>query len=198
MRIQAVIFDLGNVLVFHDNELLFRRMAARAGCTVEALRERVEGELWERINRGQLMGDAIRKEICQRLGAEIPADEFFELFSCHFTPNHEVFPYIERLAGRVKLLLLSNTNDLHARYLLPRLPLLSRFDALLLSHELGLVKPEPEIFLRALEVAGTRPEATAFFDDLPEFVEAARRLGIHGVVVRDARQLPRQLEALGL
>ena len=197
-RVRAVIFDLGNVLAFHDNALLFRRFGERAGLSEAQVRSRWGPALWDRVNRGALGGGALQEELCRRLNLRIEEDEFFALWSCHFTFNDALLPHVEALVGKVRLLLLSNTNHLHARYLLPRLPVLARFDALLLSHELGLIKPEQEIFEEALRRAGTAPAEAAFFDDSPEFVAAARALGIRAAVFAQTRDFPAQLEELGL
>jgi len=61
-----------------------------------------------------------------------------------------------------------------------------------------MVKPDPAFFREALRRAGTAPEQTAFFDDLAEYVEAARALGIAGRVFIDAQTFSRQLADLGL
>jgi putative hydrolase of the HAD superfamily len=198
-RVDAVIFDLGNVLVFHDNELLYQRLAERAGVTPAAVRQALaEPELFFAINRGWLDADGIRRTVCRAIGADLTADEFAALWCCHFQVHRAVLPLVERLVGRVRLLLLSNTNVLHTAYLRPRLPLLDRFDHLLFSHDLGLVKPETAFYQAALGRAGVRPDRTAFFDDVPEFVAAARALGIHGYVFQDLATFTRDLVDLGL
>jgi glucose-1-phosphatase len=196
--VDAVFLDLGNVLVFHDNALLFRRFAAEAGVDPSHVAERFERELWRDINLGVIGGDAIRREICARLSISLSPERFFELWNCHFTLNNAVLPLVERLVGRVKLVLVSNTNDQHIAWVRPRLPLLERFDALLLSHELRRAKPDPEIFRRALAVAGVSASRAAFFDDLPEYVEAASALGIHGRLFARTEDFPAQLTALGI
>lgn len=197
--VDAVIFDLGNVLVFHDNELLYRRLAERAGTTPATVRcTLAEPDLFSAINRGLLDADGLRRAVCRALGLDLAPDEFTALWCCHFQVNHAVLPLVERLVGRVRLLLLSNTNVVHTAYLRPRLPLLERFDHLLFSHDLGFVKPEEAFYRAALERAGTRPERTAFFDDVPEFVAAARALGIRAHVFRDLATFTRDLAELGL
>ncbi len=200
-RIEAVILDLGNVLAFHDNAKLFREMASRFGATPEALKARLEGSgVWERVNRGQLRGDALRLELAARLGAAEPptADDFYRAWTCHFTLNAPMVRHAEALVGEVKLVLLSNTHDLHVRYLRPLLPVLERFDGLVLSCEVGLIKPEPAIYERALAVAGVPASKAVFFDDVAAYVDAARRVGLHAHVFEDARHVPAQLAALGL
>jgi glucose-1-phosphatase len=195
---RALIFDLGNVLVFHDNGLLFQRLGARAGLAAPEAERRLMGAGWTAANRGHLDPEGIRRGVCEALGVELPMEEFAPLWSCHFTVHEAVLPLVEALEGRVKRVLLSNTNDLHVAYLRPRLPLLQRFDAVLMSCEVGLVKPEPAFFQLALERAGCAPHEAAFFDDLPEYVEAANALGIRGHLFTTAPAFAAQLAALGL
>ncbi len=195
---RALILDLGNVLVFHDNARLFARLGARAGLGPGEVARRLTGASWVAANRGELDAEGIRREVCGALGVELPMEAFAPLWSSHFTVHEAVLPRVEGLVGRVRLVLLSNTNVLHVAYVRPRLPLLERFDALLLSCEVGHVKPEPAFYRLALERAGCAPHEAAFFDDLPEFVEAANALGLRGHLFTDAPTFDAQLKALGL
>lgn len=200
MAIEAVILDLGNVLVFHDNAYLFRRFADLAGLKGGSgeLLQRLPTDLWERINRGAIVGDDLRKAVCEPIGLDLSPDYFFALWNCHFRVHDEVLPLVESLFGRVKVALLSNTNDLHAKFLLPQLPILKRFDTLILSNELRLAKPDPEIFHAALKGVSVAPENAAFFDDIQDYVDAASRVGIHGRLFTTARTFEQQLRGLGL
>lgn len=195
---RAIILDLGNVLVFHDNARLFLRLGQRVGLSGPEVAQRLTGAGWTAANRGLLDAEGIRRDVCTSLGVEVPMEEFFPLWNCHFTVHASVLPRVEGLVGRVKLALLSNTNKLHMAYLRPQLPLLERFDAVLASCEEGHVKPEPAFYQLALERLGCAPHEAAFFDDLPEFVEAANALGIRGHIFTDAPAFDAQLKALGL
>lgn len=196
--VKAVLLDLGNVLVFHDNALLFTRLGARAGLTGPEVGQRLTGAGWTAANRGLLDAEAIRQDVCRGLGVDVPMAEFAPLWSSHFTLHHAVLPRVEGLVGRVKLGLVSNTNALHAAYLRPLLPLLQRFDSVVMSCEVGHVKPEPDIFRLALEGVGCAPGEAAFFDDLPEFVEASNALGLRGHLFTTADAFDAQLKGLGL
>ena len=198
LRIDAVLLDLGNVLVFHDNALLVDRLAERTHAAPEPLAEALKGPLADLINRGTLGPEAMRIEICRLLHCDIPMPEFKELWNCHFTPHEAVFARVEELAKRVKLVLVSNTNLLHWEWLRPRLPVLELFRSHVLSFEVGAVKPESAIYFEALRRAEVRPEHSAFFDDVSAYADAARELGIHGRVFTDAASFDRQLGALGL
>lgn len=194
--IDALILDLGNVLAFHDNERLFDALARAFATTREAMRLRLDGGLWDRVNRGQLPGDALRRELIARLGAEVSPEAWFALWNCHFTLHDAMVAEVEALVGRVPLVLLSNTHDQHIAYLRPRLPVLERFDGLVLSYEVGHVKPEPAIYQRALELAKVPAARAAFFDDVPRYAEAATALGLHGRVFTTAAAFREQLRAL--
>jgi FMN phosphatase YigB (HAD superfamily) len=196
--VDALILDLGNVLAFHDNALLFRELATAFGATAEVLRQRLDGGLWERVNRGLLPGDALRVELVSRLGGTLTPEAWFELWNCHFVIHEAMVKALEPLVGRVKLVLLSNTHDDHFRYLRPRLPILDRFDGLVLSFDVGLIKPEPGIYHRALSLAGVPAERAAFFDDVPAYAEAATRLGLQGRVFTTAEDFRVQGRRLGL
>lgn len=196
-RIQTVLLDVGNVLIFHDNQLLFRSIGERAGMPAEAVEGLVAGDLWNAVHRGDLDSDGIRREISRALRLEISSSDFVKLWNCHFRLNEEMIAEVERWVGRVKLGALSNTNALHARYFQAQLPILKKFDQVLLSHELRMVKPEPGIFLEALRRMDSAPQETVFFDDQLEHVAAARSLGIHAHVFRSAAQFSAQLLSMG-
>jgi putative hydrolase of the HAD superfamily len=198
-HIQAVFLDLGNVLAFHDDPVLFQRMSAWGGADPEEIRQRML-TLWDPINRGTLAGDDLRRAVCRAAGSETPmADKpFFAMWNCHFRIHHEVLPMVESLFGRVKVFLLSNTNEMHWRYVLPLIPQFERFDGLVLSCELGLAKPDAEIFKIALARAGVKAQEAAYFDDIQLFVDAAAALGIQARQFTDAPTFRTQLAELGL
>lgn len=196
--LDAVLLDLGNVLAFHDNALLFRKMAEAFRTTPEEMRARLDGGLWERVNRGQLPGDSLRQELVARLGHELSAEAWFRVWNCHFTLHEPMARAVERLLGRVRLVLLSNTHDQHVAYLLPLLPVLERFDGLVLSYQVGLIKPEPGIYQRALEVAGVPASRAAFFDDVQAYADAATAQGIHGRLFTTVEGFFADLAALGV
>lgn len=198
MAVDTLLLDLGNVLVWHDNARLFEQLAQRSQKDPVWVARTLMGPGWLQANRGELDEEGIRRMVCTALEADIPMEEFEPIWSCHFAVHEEVLPIVERLVGRVKLVLLSNTNALHVKYLRPRLPLLERFQHVLFSNEVGEVKPEPGFYLEALRRAGAKPAQAAFFDDQREFVDAARALGIHAEVFQDAPTFLQQLSALGI
>jgi HAD superfamily hydrolase (TIGR01509 family) len=197
--IQAVFLDLGNVLAFHDDPVLFRRMSAWGGASTEEIRKRMLG-LWDSINRGTLAGDELRRTICRVAGSDEPmeAEPFFEMWNCHFRVHRELLPMVDALLDQVKVLLLSNTNEMHWRHVRPLIPQFDRFCDLVISCDLKLAKPDAEIFRVALARAKVAPEHVVYFDDVASFVEAARALGIHGRIFTTAENFRRQMAELGI
>jgi HAD superfamily hydrolase (TIGR01509 family) len=125
-------------------------------------------------------------------------ETFFAVWTCYFRIHQEVLPMVDDLVSRAKVALISNTNEMQWRFLRPQLPVLERFSSLVLSYELGLAKPDPEIFRTALRRVGRPAEACAFFDDIPGFADAASALGMHGQVFTTAANFRVQLARLGL
>lgn len=195
-RLKTLILDLGNVLLFHDNALLFRRLGERSGLSAAEAERRVFSGGWEAANRGALDQEGIRRAVCKALGVELSPEEFFALFNCHFRHHEEMIAAVERRVGQVKLSLLSNTNAVHAAWFLPRLPLLQRFDAVLLSCVERQAKPDRAFFEAALARTGARPEEAAFFDDLQAYVDAAAGLGIHARLFTTVSRFEEDLAAL--
>ena len=70
------------------------------------------------------------------------------------------------------------------------------FDGLVISHLVGLRKPDPAIYLLGAERIGLPPERCVFVDDLPGNLKPARALGMTTLVHRDAAETVPQLEAL--
>lgn len=191
--IRALVLDLGNVLVFHDNALLFSRLGERAGLTPDEAAQRIGATAWEGANRGDLDAEGIWRSVCAALGTAIPLAEFTRIWSSHFTFNDSIFPVLERLADAMPLVLLSNTNWLHVAWLQPRIPVLRRFKELVYSCEVGMVKPEQRIYEEALRHTGMPAAEVAYFDDIPEYVDAARLSGMQGHVFTDTASFVRTL-----
>lgn len=70
------------------------------------------------------------------------------------------------------------------------------FDAIVISAEEGVAKPDAEIYRRALSRLGVAAEEAIFVDDWPPNVEGARALGIHAIQFTDSAQVRAEIERL--
>lgn len=198
-QVSTLFLDLGNVLIFHDNDRMYRALGEACGRTpneIGPLIHTARGENW--INVTDCPPHEIYEAVREAIGYPGSFDEFAAIWNGIFTPNTEIVPLLDALHGRVRLFVLSNTNALHMAYIRPRLPVLRLFDRLFTSYELGVVKPDAAIYRRALELAGCDAAQSAFFDDLAGHVQGAEAVGMRGFVFTDAAGFRRDLEALGL
>lgn len=117
---------------------------------------------------------------------ELDSDTILEAWNCILMefPNHRL-EFLETLAkeGQFKLLLLSNTNELHIDWIKDNVAFYedfkSHFDAFYLSHEIQLRKPNRNIYEYVLKENNLQPQETLFIDDTEENIIAAAELGIH-------------------
>ena len=93
----------------------------------------------------------------------------------------------------------SNTNELHARQFLEQFAdRLQHFDALVLSHKIGVRKPKAGFFEHCIRLAECAPAECLFIDDLAANVAGARACGWQGIVYTSFPDLRQQLMALGI
>ena len=104
----------------------------------------------------------------------------------------------ESLKNRLPRLLLSNTNAIHMDYVFEHYPFLQDFDAHVLSHEIGLLKPDPAIFQHALRTSGLTAARTVFLDDIAPNAEAARHVGMQAIHYHNPDQARAELTKLGV
>jgi HAD superfamily hydrolase (TIGR01549 family) len=178
-------FDLGNVLVMFDHHLAARNLGALLGCAPERVWDFVfAGGLNARLDAGNLTTDELDELLCQEFGCRPPFEQLNLAGSEIFELNYSMNAVLGRLAGAgYRLGLLSNTSDLHWRYLTrDRYWLIpDAFEQLVLSFQVGLMKPDPRIYRLAAEQAGVEPHEVFYVDDLPVNVAGAREAGLDAV-----------------
>jgi len=97
------------------------------------------------------------------------------------------------LKKKYELYLLSNTDSIHQKYGWQKYDFLKHFDKLILSHEVGAVKPEKMIYLAVEETSGYPSKEHIFIDDVEEYVNAAKSLGWDGIHFKDYNSLVEEL-----
>lgn len=197
--VRAVFFDIGNVLLRFSS----RRVLARVACAVRSHPLKLAKYLWKsdigaRIERGEVSGEQLYALFQSELGYKGTFAQFRMLWCDHFTLDRGSYAILKRTAKAVPTYLLSNTNALHIDFIRERYEFPSLVRGAILSHELGLRKPDPAIYRAALKLSGTKPEETVFVDDLKPNVESAKKLGFQAIRFRSAEDLRRRFDALGL
>ncbi|HEX5797417.1 MAG TPA: HAD family phosphatase [Candidatus Saccharimonadales bacterium] len=127
-----------------------------------------------------------------------PVESIREAFYEDKTIDEELIKFIKTLKNNYKISLLSNSSSDYLRPILAGHGILDLFDIDIVSSEVGVIKPDPEIFELALGKLGTAPEETIFIDDRSYNTEAAARLGIKSILYRDLVSLKEELRASGI
>jgi putative hydrolase of the HAD superfamily len=116
------------------------------------------------------------------------------------TPFPETLALIKgvRRSGKYLLATLNNESRELNEYRIERFGLGDLFSAFFTSCYLGLIKPQPDAYRRALQITQRRPAECLFVDDRPMNVEVAGILGMHAVLFTSAAQLEADLRAAGV
>src|SRR5690554_386947 len=180
--IKNIIFDFGDIFVNLDKQAVFRFLESNG--TNEFLPK------YSALNNDFEVGKLTSNEFLNRIGSDFPRLSTAEITGIWNSmlldfPQYRL-NFIEELAREKKyrLFLLSNTNALHIPHV-GRVMGIDRytrfkncFEQFYLSHEIGLRKPDREIYQFVLDQNNLRPEETFFIDDTFENTEAAATLGI--------------------
>ncbi|GAB4491406.1 MAG: HAD family phosphatase [Saprospiraceae bacterium] len=190
--VKNIIFDFGNVLFDLDLPAIERNLKLYFGENFAAAKEKLRrGRIFELYEVGGLSTEEFVDSI--RFTAEPPLEkeQVISAWNSIFLemPSHR-FEMLLRLRERYKVFLLSNINELHASwidaYMLREHGIgdfhARYFDGVYYSHWIRLRKPDREIYEYVLADAELIPEETVFFDDLEINIEAARKVGIRGIL----------------
>jgi len=202
MRPEFIFFDLGNVLVSFDRDRAAAQVAAVTGAGVDDVtRILVDHALHDALERGRIGWHDVHAELSFRTGTRSDPADTARAASDMFTLRVDMLPLIARLTRvGVRMGILSNTCAPHWDHLLAsRYGILPHaFDTVVLSHDVGLRKPEPAIYAAAARRAGVPPERIFFTDDIPAHVEAARQAGWDAEVFTSAAALAEALAHRGI
>jgi putative hydrolase of the HAD superfamily len=201
-RPEFVYLDMGNVIVCFDRDRGLRQMAAVCGADLEQVRAAgLDAGMHARLERGEIGWPDYHAWFSRQTGTRSDPARLARAASDIFTLNVAMLPVIaglERAGCRVGIL--SNTCVPHWEFLRScRYAVLpGNFSRIVLSHEVGAVKPEPGIYATAAKLAGVDAERIFFTDDIPAHVDAARAAGWQAEVFTSAAALIDALDRRGL
>lgn len=200
----TVFLDIGEVLIGLDVERPLNQIHRRSGLTREEIERRLlETSVVREYESGRLSTEEFCSQLTHVFDLELSFEEFESVWQSLFVLDagrgrylsHSLF---QELASRFTLIAVSNTNELHFKFLQEVCPLVNEFDELILSHQVKSMKPEEIIYQAALRKAGCLPGQSLFVDDRPENIAAARDLGIHALLFQGEEGLRRDLKKLGV
>jgi HAD superfamily hydrolase (TIGR01509 family) len=184
MTPQAVVFDIGNVLLDFD----YRKTAARIErqCEVPAAELHkiiTSPSLFNEFESGRITGAQYFERIQKLSGYCGTQEEFAEPFGDIFTEIPEMISFNENLRVRgIPTYILSNTNEFSIAWIRKRYPFFANFTDYIFSHEHNCMKPGAHIYEVVEEKSGLRGPALFYMDDREENIAAAIARGWQAVV----------------
>ena len=198
MKIQAIIFDIGGVLVRTIDRVPRQALAQRLGMSAADLEALVfGGASGQQAQLGQIDEAEQWAYACRQVGWPLErVTEFREQFFGGDELDMELLTHIGRLHRSYKTGIISNAMN-GTRALIEGLwEMTPLFDAIVLSGEVGVMKPDPRIYLLALARLDVQPGQAVFIDDFQHNIDGARAVGMHGIRFRSPEQVMAELEAL--
>lgn len=201
-NVRSVIFDLGRVLIDFDFQISAKEIAALSDKSPDEIYDFFfSSPLTQSFEEGRVSPEDFFSKVKSHLGLKISINEFLPIWNKIFfltDENNRVYQLSKRLKRHYKIALLSNVNILHFEYLKHNFPIFDTFDPILVSYEIGFVKPSPMIYQKAIDVLGCRPGEIFYTDDRKELIDAAKELGLRGYVYKGCEQLKRDMISCGI
>lgn len=200
-RFEAVVFDLGGVLIDWDPRYLYRSLFDGDEAAVERFLAEVATPAWNaEQDAGRTWREAIDALIARhpdRRDLIVAYDErWAEMLGGPIDGTVDVLADLRRIG--IRLAALSNWSAEKFPIARERYPFLGWFETIVISGEIGLAKPDPRIFRHLLEVTGLEAESTVYVDDVPANVAVAGELGMAAIQFRGSGILREDLRRLGL
>lgn len=200
--IKNILFDMGGVLLDFDPKKFVERAGLDETDSAVLLREIFHSAEWVSLDRGSMSEEEAFASMCARIPERLrgAARAVFDGWDKPRLQLDGAPELVRELSERgYGLYLFSNAGRRHAEYW-PDLPVARYFgDRLMVSAWHGVLKPEAAFYETGLALFGLDRRECLFIDDNPMNVEAARRLGLDGVVYHgDAALLRRRLLEKGV
>ncbi|MHC4551833.1 MAG: HAD-IA family hydrolase [Planctomycetota bacterium] len=197
--IEAVIFDLGRVLVAIDNQAMVKELFSHIGTDDPQLAAKtMKSSHMIDLCSGRIDLEEFHRRMSAAYNSDLGFAEFKDLWCSIFYTMEGAEELLRELDGTVTLGLLSDTDAVHWNYIKNRWPWLEMIPRPTLSYAVGLIKPDPAIYLKAAANAETQPEKCLFIDDLEANVEGARAVGMTAVQFKNIALLRHFLRSCGL
>ena len=197
---RAIIFDIGRVLIRVDVSRAMSGLASGLSLTPQDVWSAIEKDpRWLDWQEGRISPSDWHLHLTKRLGASLTFEQFAEVWNRALDPNPiHSDSFFEQLSRNYRLALLSNTDPIHMSNEEARFSFFRFFPIRIYSYRVGASKPNPLIYREALKACKVRAEEAVYVDDVAAYADAARRLGMTGIVFQSPEQLRSDLRSLGI
>jgi len=201
IALDCLLLDFDGVLVNYARHLRVRHLAAACGRTPAQVQAALfDSGLEQRFDSGVVDGITYLQQLGDALGATISLAQWQDARIAASPPQSGVIERVQRIAQGMPIAILTNNGALMAQTIPRILPTLAPAleGRILCSGELGGRKPDPAVFLKAVERLDARPTRTLFVDDLFVNVRGARLAGLHADTANDSRSFGKLVHRFGI
>jgi HAD superfamily hydrolase (TIGR01509 family) len=199
-KFRAVIFDIGRVLIRVNVSRAMDGLASGISLTPQEVWSAIENDPhWMDWQEGRISPQDWHRNLNKRLGSSLTFEQFSEIWNRALDPNPiHADSFLENLSKNYRMVLLSNTDRLHMAHAEGSFPFFRFFPNRIYSYRVGASKPDPLIYREALKACRVCAEEAVYIDDIAAYAEAARHLGMTGIVFQSPEQLQTDLRAMGI
>ena len=192
--IRAVFFDLGGVLLCTEHEAPRQYLAGRLGVEYEDLVRAVfESETSRKASLGAIREEEHWQAVAKKLKRPKEADSIRDEFFAGDALDHTLLDFLRSLRPKFKTGLISNAWSGLRQYIIDH-KFEDAFDHMVISAEVGVVKPDARIYQMALDQLGVSPNEAVFVDDFIENVKGAQAVGMSAIHFRDSESALAELK----
>jgi putative hydrolase of the HAD superfamily len=198
--IQAILFDMGRVLVDIDNHLLVEKLFKNLSVTdVQELGRKTMGHpAMVEFNTGRMDPRRFHRHMCENFQLDVDYEGFTSLWCEIFKTMEGMEELVATISPQITIGLLSDTDPIHWDHIRSTWPWVGDIQNPTLSYEIGVMKPDPAIFQAAARNVKTSSRHCLFIDDLDINVLGARAVGMHAIRFETVNRLTEELTQLGL
>ena len=199
-KYRAIIFDIGRVLVRIDVHSAMAGLAENTGLSPEEIWAALEKHpSWLDWQEGRMAPRDFYLSATKRFGITLTFEQFVAIWNRVLDPEPMLDSgLLGKLSKKFRLCLLSNTDPIHVAHLEASYEFFRFFPHRIYSCAVGVSKPNPLIYRAALEACKVAAQDAIYIDDIAAYAEAARRLGITGIVFQSPEQLLEELRTRGV
>jgi len=196
-KIKAIIWDNVGVLGFTKGGSFVKLWAERLEVPFEDVIRVLTSYECKQHDLGHISKDDFFDYVIRDIGLPASKKTALEVSIDDFYTDMDLFEYLKRLKGKYKLALLSvmprNVQEIIREHF-PEFEAV--FDQVVISCDVHMVKPDPEIYQFTLNQIGCLADEVVFIDDTKENIEAAEKLGIRSILFKNREQAIDELETI--
>lgn len=204
--VELVLLDLGGVLLNIDYKRTEKAFQDLGFSDFETIYSQArQSGLFDEFECGRLSSDEFVGQLLTLMNHEHSVSDVIHAWNAMLLdfPGNRI-DVINRLKERFKVYLLSNTNEIHYEAFMSLFSaefdknFSDLFDKAFYSHQIGMRKPNAEVFEHILREAGVSPSKVLFIDDSIQHVEGASKVGIQSFLLNDQMDVGMLLSRLGI